>query len=120
MTVLNITKQNLALLLAGSSTTIPTYFMIGSGSGTTVATMSTLINPISRQAVTSTDPTSQYKVTWQGDWSSVQISGVSLTEFGITISGTGITGSQWTRTGIPVQVFNGTQELQIQETAQVF
>ena len=44
-----------------------------------------------------------------------------LREFGMTISGTGLTGSIWSRTGLADAItFDGTNELRIEETWEVF
>ena len=113
--LLNYAKRNTALWLAGSTTEVPGYFMIGSGSGTAIASQTTLIYPLDRQAVTSTNSNTLYKITWQGDWNSVEMSGLNLSEFGMTVNGTGSAGSMWSRTSTPNINFDGTNELQIQE-----
>lgn len=118
--ILDYAKNQVALLIGGSTTTIPSYMMIGSGSGTSTASMTTLIYPLNRNAVTSTDATTTYNVIYTGDWNSVQMSGLFLTEYGLTISGTGLTGSMWSRTDLPSITFDGTNELRIQETWEVF
>jgi hypothetical protein len=117
--ILNYTKQQVALFVGGSQSIFPNYMMLGSGSGTTTASMNALIAPTDRQAVTSTSNT-LYKVSWQGDWNSTEISGLSLTEFGMCASGTGVTGSMWDRTSIPAIQFDGTNELRIVNNYEVF
>ena len=52
--ILNYTKQQMALFLGGSNTSYPSYFMIGSGSGVSYTSQTTLIAPVDRQEVTST------------------------------------------------------------------
>ena len=121
--ITNWAKSRMSLYLTGSHTTIPLYFMIGSGSGTVVATQTTLITPWDRQAITSVDGSTAYKVKWIGDWNSVEVSGTtnSLREWGMCISGAGTTGSMWSRTTMPSAItFDGTTELRIQETWEVF
>lgn len=121
--ILNWAKTRAALWLTGSTITNPSYFQIGSGSGTVIATQTELITPWDRQAITSVNGSTAYKVTWIGDWNSVEISGTtnSLTEWGMCISGTGTTGSMWSRTTMPTAItFDGTTELRIQETWEVF
>lgn len=121
MVTLNYFKQQVALILGGSTTNVPTYFMIGNGSGTVAITQTSLIAPLSRQLMTgSADVTAPYFTTLTGDFNSVQMNGISLTEWGITISGGGTTGSMWTRTAVPAIVFDGTNELRIVETTQVY
>ena len=118
--ILNWTKTRTALFFAGSHTDYPGYMMIGSGSGTAVATQTALIHPEDRQAVTATDGSTAYKVKWTGDWNSVTMSGLQLSEFGVCISGPGTTGSMWSRAGLPSIEFDGTNELRIEETWEVF
>jgi hypothetical protein len=118
--ILDFAKKQVALIIAGSNTILPNYMMIGSGSGISISTMTTLINAADRQAVTSTDASTVYKATWIADWTSTEISGLTLTEMGMTYSGTGITGSMWSRTSMPALQCNGTQELRIQETFLIY
>ena len=120
MVLLNWAKRETALFLAGSQSNFPTYFMIGSGSGTTAITQTALIHAYDRQAVTSTNGSTLYKIKWQGDWNTVEISGLSLTEFGILPSGAGTTGSMWSRSSLPGVTFDGTNELRIEETWEVY
>lgn len=120
MVVLNNAKQNMALLLGGSSTDYPKYFMIGSGSGVALASQTVLISPTDRQAFTATDANTNYKVKWTADWNSVEMSGLSLKEFGVTGSGVGTSGLMWSRASIPAIQFDGTNELRIEETWEVF
>jgi hypothetical protein len=122
----NFAKSRIALLIGNSGVatgladSVPGYFVIGSGSGTALVTQTILINTFDRQLMTSTDVTTVQKVTFQGDWNSIELSGTNITEFGLIQSGGGITGSIWSRTGFPGITFDGTNELQIQETMEVF
>jgi len=122
MVVTNWTKQQVGLVLAGSLTSnnYPSYFIIGSGSGIAMATQTELIHPEDRQAVTSTNGSTTYKIKWTGDWNSVEMSGLQLSEFGVCGSATGTTGSIWSRTGMPNIVFDGTNELRVEETWEVY
>lgn len=119
MAILNYTKQQVALFIGGSQSVYPTYMMIGSGSGTTSLSMDALIAATDRQAVTSTTNT-LYNVSWQGDWNSSEMSGTQLLEFGMCASGAGTSGSMWSRQGIPAITFDGTNELRIVESWEVF
>lgn len=120
MGITNIGKAYTTLLIGGSISTYPTNFIIGSGSGTFSASQTTLIGATDRQTVTSTDLSVPQKVSWQGDWNSVEMSGLSLTEFGMIPSGAGLTGSIWSRTNLPAIIFDGTNELRISETWEVY
>lgn len=120
MTLLNWAKSRTALFLAGSNTTYPICFMIGSGSGTTSLTDTTLVHPWDRQNVTTIYGDTSNKIRWTGDWTSVEVSGLSLTEFGLCISGDSTTGSMWSKTGIPSITFDGANELRIEENWEVY
>ena len=105
--------------MGGSTTTYPEYFAIGSGSGTAAATDTGLLYPVDGQAFTSTSYPTLQKVTQQGDWNSVTMSGIQLQEFGIKVEA-GTTGSVWSRTSLPPLQFDGTNELRIEETWEVY
>lgn len=119
--ILNFGKRDVGLFLAGSTTTPPTYFMIGSGSGTAISTQTSLVTPYDRQAITAVNGSTAYKVQWTGDWNSIQMSGLPLREWGMITSGTGLTGSMWSRTSMPEAIdFDGNSELRIEETWEVY
>ena len=121
MTTLNTAKIAVALNIGGGSETYPGYFVIGSGSGTVLPTQTSLFNPLDIQAFTSRNTSTPYKVTFTGDWNSVEMSGLRLSEFGLVgNSGTGFTGSLWTKNVTPSIIFDGTNELRIEETLEVF
>jgi hypothetical protein len=119
--ILNWAKSRVALWLAGSITEYPSYFMIGSGSGTVTTTQTALINPWDRQIITDINGDTTYKTKWTGDWNSIELSGNKLFEWGLCISGASTTGSVWSRTSLTGSLsFNGTTELRIEETWEVF
>jgi len=120
MSILNYTKNVLTLTLGGSTSMYPSYMMIGSGSGTYAATQTSLIAPRDRQLVTATSYPTSTSVKWQGDWTSVEISGTQLREFGMTGSASALTGSMWSRSTFPAITFDGTNELRIEEVWEVF
>jgi hypothetical protein len=119
MTILNEAKDRVALFLGGSIAEYPQMMMIGTGSALTTSGMSALVTALDRQALTSTTNTTR-KVQWVADWNVLEVSGNQITEFGMCLSGTGLTGSMWSRTGFPAITFDGTNELRIQETWEVF
>jgi len=120
--ILNWAKQQTALVLAGSLTTnnYPTYFMIGSGSGLTLSSNTSLVYAVDRQAVTSTNSSTKNKIKWTGDWNSIEMSGIQLREFGMCVSGATTTGSMWSRIGLPAITFDGTNELRVEENWEVY
>lgn len=125
MVVTNHAKSKLALLIGNSglstdiTTSVPGYFVLGSGSGTALITSTTLVHAVDRQLFTSIT-NSTNKVAWQGDWNSVELSGLNIKEFGVLPSGGGLTGSIWSITGFPGITFDGTNELRVEETWEVF
>lgn len=97
------------------------YFAIGTGSGIAAVTNTTLVTENKRTTLTeSPDFTTPYKVTFQGDFNSVQMSGISLTEFGFLGSATGSAGSVWQREAFSAVAFDGTNELQVLSTLEVY
>lgn len=120
MVVANYAKNRINLFIGGSGQTPPSFFIIGSGSGTALPTQTELIAPTDRQAVTSTTFPGLQKVKWQGDWNSVEMSGTNLKEWGMILSGAGFTGSIWSRAVLIGRQFDGTNELRIEETWEVF
>jgi hypothetical protein len=120
MAVTNYGRQRMALWLGGSSSEYPSYFVIGSGSGVELATDTALVYVEDKQIITTADVSGAQKVKWTVDWNSIEMSGLVLREFGLTVSGAGNTGSVWSRTGMPAIIFDGTNELRIEEIWEVY
>ena len=120
MVVTNYARNQISLFVGGSATNFVDYFIIGSGSGTASASDTALAAASDRQAVTSVSYPLNQKVKLQGDWNSVEMSGIQLRQFGVITSGTGITGSVWSKTSLPALTFDGTNELRIEETWEVY
>jgi len=125
--ITNWGKTRVALFLAGSTTTPPGYYMIGSGSGTVVSTQTELIYPADRQSITSVNGETSYKSKWIGDWNSIELSGLDpvngfhFTEWGMCVDKADLTGSMWSRTAMPNAItFAGTTELRIQEVWEIY
>lgn len=124
--ITNYAKIEVAKIIGGSGagntigSSVPSYFIIGGGSGVSTSFQTELIYPNDRQPVTSTDLSSPNKITWIADWNSVEMSGLYLNEFGMMLSGPALTGSIWSRTNIPRITFDGTNELRVQETWEVY
>ena len=93
---------------------------VGYGSGTATVTNVTLVNGSLRAMQTgSPNFTTTRKVSFQGDFNSVQMSGLNLTEFGLFASGALNVGSIWLRESFPAVTFDGTNEVQIISTIEV-
>ena len=122
MVFTNAGKQFVAWGLGSDIGAFIGYVGVGSGSGTALVTDTTLIAERDRVAVTgSPDFGESRKITLQGDFNSLQMSGITLTEFGLfnEASGTGFPGSIWLREGFGSIVFDGTNELQISTSLEV-
>jgi len=116
MTFTNYGKQAVAWSLGSY---IPnnfiSYMAIGSGSGTSDITNTTLVNEWTRLAITgSPDYSVDRKVTFTADLNSVSASGLLLYEFGLLVSGPALIGSLWQRECVGSVVFDGTNELKIE------
>lgn len=121
MVITNWTRKQLALFLIGSNTDYPSYMQIGSGSGTATVQQYDLYKPWNKKAVTYANGSAPMKVTWTGDWNSTEVSGSQLYEWGIVLSGTGFTGSMWSRSALSTPLnFDGTSELRTEETWEVY
>lgn len=124
MAIMNFAKNRIALILGGSiwnagSNQYPTYMMIGTGSATVDVTSPILTTANDRQLNTSVSYPSSQKIKFQGDWNSVELSGLTISEFGMTGSGTGTTGSMWSKAVFGGVNFDGTNELRVLETWEI-
>jgi len=117
--ITNHARNQISLFVGGSTTSFPQFFVIGSGSGTASASDTALAAPVDGQAFTATSFPALQKVTQQGDWNSVEMSGIQLQQFGIKVE-SGTTGSLWSKTSLPLLNFDGTNELRIEETWEVY
>lgn len=120
MGITNYGKNQVTILIGGSLTSGPSYYKIGTGSSTVQNTDTDLLTSTDRQEFTSTSFPNSTQVQFQGDWNVTEMSGIQLAEFGIAGSNTALQGSIWSRTVIPSLTFDGTNELRIQETWEVF
>lgn len=111
MVVTNSGKSGIGLLL-GSVNTRPAYLGIGSGSGATVATFSGLVAHTDRNAFSSTDLSVFTKVGWTTFFSSVELSGLTMREFGTFAGSSG--GTVWSRQGIQPVLYDGSEEVEIE------
>ena len=109
-------RSGLALLMAGGGDA-PDFIAIGSGSGLVAITNTALLAERDRNTAIVASGTTQ-EVQFTANWTSTEISGTTLFEFGTFSVVAG--GSCWNREGFGSIVFDGTNELQIQETFQIF
>ena len=117
MGLVDIGIQTIAGAMGGSGT-IPSHIAIGTGSDTITAGDTTLLTEVTslRNALTELDTSVAKDVTYVADYGSVELSGTTLTEFGL-FNASGIDlGSMFTREVVAGIAFEGDRELQIQAT----
>ena len=120
MTFTNWGKKSATWNIGSDTSKYIQSIAIGSGSGTALASNVTLVSEHTRTMITgSPDFSEDYKAGFQGDFNSVTMSGLTLTEFGLFTSGALRIGSTWTRSTIGSIAFDGTQELQVLYTVHV-
>lgn len=101
--------------MAGSA--LPTHIAIGTGSATFSSAETTLVSELERNQIDTKDLSTTAKVTFVANWSPLDISGAIVKEFGTFTTGSvmlnreNLAGSQ---------VFDGEQELQVQQTFQIY
>ena len=117
----DVGKEFIALRIGSS---LPNLYVsciaVGQGSGTAVAGDTVLLDETVRNMITgSPNFSTAKKIVFQGDFSSVQMSGTALSEFGLFQSGVLGVGSTWQREAFGSAVFDGTNELQVTSTLDV-
>ena len=122
MVLVNDSLNTIANIFAGSGVVI-SHTAIGTGSATISTTDTTLTNEVDRNQLF--QPTNDIlqlltvqnnTVTAQSDFSSVEMSGVQLTEFGTFNNSVGGTGNMFNKENIGSIGFDGTIELQVINT----
>jgi len=117
MVATTLGKSGTARLWSADGTR-PTICVIGSGSGAVAITNIKLIHQVGSSTFTTTDLAVQKEVVFTTDFSSVFMSGINLREFGLSI--TGSPQQTWNREGFAAVNFDGSNELQVQVTYQIF
>lgn len=104
--------------LIGNSGTVIDWVAIGTGSAAVSASRSGLITESDRNTLTATDNSVVNETTFTADFTSVDMSGTTLTELGAShlVSG----GKLWNVEGFAGVEFDGTNELQIEVQFQIF
>jgi len=100
--------------IIGASGTTPGYIAIGSGTTAADIADTTLEHEYDRNGITSTDLSVSKSVTWVGDYSSTEVSGLTFTEFGLLNQSSN--GNLFNREVVGSIAFEGDRELQIQIT----
>jgi len=121
MVTTDFAKSGLALLMSPSGT-IPRYLGIGVGSAAEDPALGSLVTPslASRTDFSTRDISATSEVTWTWDFNSTTMSGIGLSEFGMGQSGANGVQDLWQREGFAAVNFDGSNELQIELTFQVF
>ena len=121
MVFTNYGKSGLVVTIGTTSSTRPQYMAIGSGSGVAAVTNASLIHEVSRIALTSGSvDASNYEIEYVADWNSVTMSGIALREFGMFSESVANIGSIWNKEVFNAVTFDGSNELQIQLTYEVY
>jgi hypothetical protein len=117
----NYAREQVALLIGHSGNNIGSgYLAIGSGSGTLSVATTGLLNYWDRNQFTggSVDCTTAQQITMLTDFNSIELSGLTARQFGVFVESSG--GKAWQVEQMNAITFNGTQELQVEITWQVF
>jgi hypothetical protein len=119
MGFLDTGRSGVALAFAGSMTP-PSMCDIGSGSGAFAVTRTGLIAPLQTAQYTSRDISTAQQVIYTFDYSSVTMSGINFREFALRTSGAGFSGTYFSLDNTSPIMYDGSNELQIQITYQVY
>ena len=113
MTLTTDCLKSLAGLMGGSGA-IPSHIAIGTGDTAPVSGNTVLETETDRNAITSIDLTVAKDVTYIADYSSTELSGTTMAEWGLFNASSA--GSMFMREVIDSLEFDGDLELQIQST----
>jgi len=120
MVMLDTGKSGAALLL-GPSGTRPNLFNLGSGSGTIAVTDTWLKADLDFPRIfTNVDISTSKETTWTGDWDALGLSGLTPSEFVLSTGSTIESGTAWVLEYFGSRTYDGSRELQIQITLQVY
>jgi len=114
MGMTNISKYGTALLWAGSAP-IPHFCAVGTGSAVFDVTVGSLVTEVfsTRKNYTQIDSTIPSQVEWTFDYNSIEISGNTISEFGVASGSIIDIQDLWNRENFNGIEFDGTNELQI-------
>lgn len=108
--ITSIGLQDIAVRI-GSNITAPSHVAIGSGSGLVAIANTGLVYHVDRNALTATNMSGAQEIEFTADFTNIEMSGISLKEFGIFSIASG--GQLWQREGFAATTFDGSNELQI-------
>jgi hypothetical protein len=108
------------LLLVGSGS-FPQYAVLGNGSETFNPAVGSIIAEIGSRSIWFTrDITTVGEVNFEFQYNSIQMSGITLKEFGLAVGSTTNAQDLWNRETIPSTLFDGSNELIIDYKLKVF
>ena len=107
-------KEQVSNVMGGVTSAVPSYIAIGTGSQLMESGVTALVSETDRNALSQVDVSVNNEVTYIADFSANEISGTTLTEFGLFNASTGPTLYDYNVIG-SVE-FSGNRELQIQMT----
>ena len=112
---MGITTEGLSVCAAalGGSYTTSHYIAVGIGSTAFVSGNTALVSETDRNQINTNDLTSPEQVTMIADWSPNDISGTIMKEFGTFTAGSAMLNREVLAGSL---VFDGEQELQVQQT----
>lgn len=119
MAITNIGINTIRGLIGSPQPTNPTHLAIGSGTTAFAVTDTQLEGEVDRNELTSYDNSVNKVATFIADFSSTEISGLNVSEFGLFNTGTVDTGSIFQREVITNLAFEGDRELQVQVSLRV-
>lgn len=115
MVFLDIGRSGLSLAWAGSMT-LPDVISAGSGSGAISVNTTGLRNVFHSQGFTTRDIGTAKQVTFTSDFGATMLSGNTVQQIGLEVSGADTLSAD----GIPSITFDGSSELQVQITIELF
>ena len=105
---------NTMAALVGGSGAAPSHIAIGTGSATVSIGDTTLNTETDRNIITTTDLSVSKNVTFIANFTSVEVSGTNVQEFGVFNNAVADTGNLFNHEVIGSIAFEGDRELQIQ------
>jgi len=120
MVFVNTGTSGAALSIGSLASNRPQYMAIGNGSEALSATRVGLVEESDRRIITSANISIANEILYTGNWDSIDMSGLGLTESALFTQSGANTGSAWSVEGFAAVTFDGTNELQIQVTYEVY
>lgn len=120
MVFTTVGQSGVQVAIGVNGPTRPQYLAIGSGSGADAISVIALVHEVDRNAPTSINTSTTNKIIYTTDFNSVEMSGIDLREIGMFTESAASTGSCWDKEGFGAVTFDGTNELQVQLTYNIY